>query len=309
MQANPNIRPTGFARALLRLAAPALALALPALPLPARADTSITVVFARTHGGYTRTRLPDNSFKPETYGFANGGRWAGGIDNPTVDRLPFRTIAETIAAPLAQQGYVPARDPDLTDLMIFVFWGTTGGSRDNSTVNTLETTAGLAQSQFSSAVDAADGATQGLFGAPAPPLADDAGQFSMYAMENGIRDRTNVKNANILGYQEKFQWASSMPFPSMSHDVVDEIEHNRYFVILKAYDFQTARKTKQLKLRWEVRFSISEQDHDFSKELAAMVQQAARYFGQDSNGLVRRPLPQASVKLGDLKVIGVEPEK
>ena len=35
---------------------------------------------------------------------------------------------------------------------------------------------------------------------------------------------------------------------------------------------------------------------------------ASRYFGQSSNGLLRKPLPKESIRLDELKILGVEPD-
>ena len=41
-------------------------------------------------------------------------------------------------------------------------------------------------------------------------------------------------------------------------DLVSEIEVDRYFVVLLAYDFQVLWKEKKHKLLWETRFSINQ---------------------------------------------------
>ena len=76
-----------------------------------------------------------------------------------------------------------------------------------------------------------------------------------------------------------------------------------------AYDFQLTWKQKKHKLLWETRFSIRQRHNDFDKVLAPMTQYASRYFGQDSHGLVRKPLPEGQVKLGEVKVIEIVPGK
>jgi hypothetical protein len=90
-------------------------------------------------------------------------------------------------------------------------------------------------------------------------------------------------------------------------DLLEDVEENRYFVVLLAYDFQELWQRKQRKLLWETRFSIRERGHDFGKDLLAMAQYASRYFGQDSSGLIRKPLRDTKVILGDPKVLGYEP--
>jgi len=58
-------------------------------------------------------------------------------------------------------------------------------------------------------------------------------------------------------------------------DLVDDIEHNRYFVVLMAYDFQVLWKQRKHKLLWETRFSIREQGNDFEKVLPAISRYAS----------------------------------
>jgi hypothetical protein len=127
-----------------------------------------------------------------------------------------------------------------------------------------------------------------------------------------MRDRQNLENAKVLGYLpemvrlEKFRGTVFNSF--LRQDVVDDVEENRYFVVLLAYDFQTLWKHKQRKLLWETRFSIRERRNDFGKALAAMAENASRYFGQDSHGLIRKRLPDVNVTIGDPKFMGYEPE-
>ena len=56
--------------------------------LAVRADPDVTI-FVRVYNGYMRTRLPDNSFKPESYTFAEGGRHDGFMVDKSIDGLSF----------------------------------------------------------------------------------------------------------------------------------------------------------------------------------------------------------------------------
>jgi hypothetical protein len=131
-------------------------------------------------------------------------------------------------------------------------------------------------------------------------------------VENRIRDRSDYANARILGYGDAMNDARGLQSTARRferEDLIDEIEDDRYFVVLMAYDFPLLWKDKKHKLVWETRFSIRERRSDFSRQLAAMAESAAKYFGQDSHGLVRKPAPIAHVDAGEIKVIGVEQEK
>ena len=87
-------------------------------------------------------------------------------------------------------------------------------------------------------------------------------------------------------------------------ELISEIEENRYFVVLMAYDFQLLWKQKKHKLLWESRFSIRQRDHAFDKDLATMAKFASQYFGQDTHGLVRKTIPLGRVDIGEVKSLG-----
>jgi hypothetical protein len=93
-------------------------------------------------------------------------------------------------------------------------------------------------------------------------------------------------------------------------DYYDSLAVDRYFVILRAYDFQALWRHKRLTALWETRFSLSERRHDFGEELPAMARVASLYFGQDSHGIVRiPPVPEGRVDIGELQSLGEAPAK
>jgi hypothetical protein len=89
--------------------------------------------------------------------------------------------------------------------------------------------------------------------------------------------------------------------------LIDELEENRYFVVIMAYDYQLLVKEKKHKLLWETRYSIRQRTHGFNQQLAAMTVEASKFFGQDSNGLTRKPLPEGHVDIGGVRNLGTIP--
>lgn len=112
------------------------------------------------------------------------------------------------------------------------------------------------------------------------------------------------QNARILGFQKEFSSAGALSFTSFAHDFYDEFRAGRYFVVMKAYDAQVARKEKRLKLLWESRFSIQRQAVVFSDQLPSMSRFAARTFGHETNGILNPDSIKGEVKMGELKVLG-----
>ena len=309
----PACRPDPLCR-LLKAAGLLLCCGAPLVVPPvvhAAAGGDITAVSARVSDDYVRTKLADGSFQVETYTFGQGGFWVGNQPDDTIDNLRFADVARTIARPLAGQNYRPATDPRRTKQLIMVYWGTTTGAGDP-------------QNSFAyQNLQTANATAMALHGIPmigpeqriaAQGALDSA--LLVAAMSDRVRDKANWQNARMLGYDSEGvigtdygRWLLRTALRRKTADLVEEIEDNRYFVVLMAYDFQLLCKEKKHKLLWETRFSIRERRNDFGQVLPDMAQYASKYFGQDSHGLLRKPLPEGHVTLGKLEVGEVVPEK
>jgi len=232
------------------------------------ASEEITAVSSKVHNGYARERLKDGSFKPETYAFAVGGFMSRQGDD-SIDKLGFDSISKTIRAQLDGQKYLPSHDLSKIDLLIVVYWGTTFGTS------------------------------------------------RIHTMQGGFKDAIDLNNASLLGFDSDGVFGRGFADPSnmrsailkQTHaEVMSAIEMDRYYVILLAIDFQEVWKHKKVKLLWETRISLSERRHEFDKEIPVMMQYASRYLGQDSHGLVMKPVPEGHVEIGAVKSLGDEPQ-
>ncbi|HUJ44283.1 MAG TPA: hypothetical protein VLW52_11815 [Opitutaceae bacterium] len=249
----------------------------------------VTAVCSRVSDGYVRSKPRTGSFEPETYAFGEGGHLGGPMRDDTIDKLKFVDVARSIAGPLASQNYLPAKDPEKTKLLIMVYWGTTEGTADT-----------VAHSFYYQNLN--DKFSRGL--------------WEMALTENNLRALADMQNARLLGYDSTgmigTDYGRGLEMTALRfrvHDLIDEIEDNRYFVVLLAYDFQLLWKQKTHKLLWETRFSIRQRHHDFDKQMAAMELDASKYFGQDSHGLIRERLRDTNVTIGQPEVLQYEPEK
>lgn len=276
----------------------------------------IVAVSSRVAKDYVRAKQADGTFEPETYVFGEGGRWNTAMVDASLKKVEYKHVAFQVSKPLAAQNYFRAQDPDpnKNKLLIMVYWGMTHGTEDTSG-------SGLYQ-------DAIEGARPEplMTDNPVAPRAwekpdrsaasgarrDNLNQMlMMVSMLNRLKDRTDHSNASILGYDQEFPRSAGLeigPIRTRQQAILEEISINRYFVVLMAYDFQLLWKKKEPKLLWVTRFSIPERGNLFDEQLEAMARAAARYFGQDSHGLRRDPLPKGRVDLGDLKIMEVVPE-
>ena len=319
---------TNPARTLIAI----FAVAIGCSPSAARADQGIegvTAVSGKVSTDYIRSKLPDGASAPEYYAFGKGGEWAGQISDPTLDRENFEKVARVLAVALAGKNYLPAGDPRKTKLLIMVYWGMTYVSPSFGSSTADSTFSGL-QSAMSSEMSAANAAaissgTNMGFGLRGMGLGtgstsamrddqlnDDSNALHVLSMVNHNRDITDFRNAMMLGYDsagliatEHGRYVRGTAFDVDRKDIEQEIEENRYFVVLMAYDFQLMWKEKKHKLLWETRFSINEQHNEFATALPVMARFAAEYFGEASNGLRRSRVLGGRVDIGDVRSLGV----
>lgn len=274
------------------------------------AATNPVAVVTNVYNGYTRTRLDHHAFQPETYTFGEGGCWSRAGHDPALEHLSFKDVARAIAGPLARLQYQPSAAADDTQLLIVVFWGTTQGSSDHEPMGAASQFAGASAAYSAAATQLSDAKQNDpmgdhsslalIKGVAATDLA--SAQVDL-ALANRARDRLDAENALLLGYRDVFQRANDVPWLAESRDVFSELGDNRYFVVLHAFDFATARKEKKLKLLWTARLSMAEAGTDFTEALEAMLKDGARYFGQDSHGLHRWIVPEGRVDLGPTQVL------
>lgn len=258
----------------------------------------VVAISSVVFNGYTRERLADHSFKPESYVFGEGGCITRPVYDQTMQQLKFPQIAEVVAATLAQQKYLPAAPGAPASLLILVFWGSTEGSSGNDGNQSLErATSAIADYNRIKPADPSLSVNQ----QSAEGSAYEAALWQL-GIANQERDRIDIKNARILGYTEAFGRAKFVQHMSMGQDVLQELGDNRYYVLLQAYGLKTAVKEKKLKPLWTTRLSVRERG-DFGQALAWMVKSGSRFFGRDSDGLKRDWVRESSVDLGPLEVI------
>jgi hypothetical protein len=273
----------------------ALGLLAPAHARAADLVNGVIAVASKVSDDYVRTKLPNGRYPTEYYAFGEGGHWGGEIKDDSIDKLHFLDVAHVIAEPLADRDYLPSKDPRNAKLLIMVYWGTTAVPGPTSD---------------SVAYDELSAAQADKSGSDAS-MSELSSAMTMVDMVNNMRDQLDFKNANMLGYDAAgtigTDYGSHIkggPLGIERQELVDEIEANRYFVVLMAYDFPLLWKQKKHKLLWETRFSVNERSNSFDKALPMMAQYASRYFGHPTDGLLRSQVQDGQVEIGAIKSLG-----
>ena len=294
-------------------------------------DSVVTSVFSRSFNSYERPARPDGSNQPLTYVIAKGGADPSGSADATMSNVKFAGVVRVLGKYLAKQSYYPAKDGKKADLMLVVHWGKTVPSNTDSLRN-LQVQA-LQGFEFSqklqvgklgrSVVFSGGAANSGVPTSAAlasTTQANDAaiaeaareemihGSFELRLAQDA-RIEANRQNANLLGYTAELIARDN---PSLYggagtayNDLLEDIETERYYVSVTAYDFQEALQHKHNKGLWRTVASIDARGNRFDERLIAMVERASRYFGRDSGRLIRQFEYTPHINLGELKTLGV----
>jgi hypothetical protein len=283
--------------------------------------TSISSVAA---AGYVREKRADGSWKPETFAFGQGGHVVGRSAAGAIDKMGFDDLVKVIAVPLAARNYRQADDPADANLLIMIYWGTTSGTEGASGSAEYQNLQANQKAPAPPPMHPDPATARGGNGAADPQIAqmnqinsrlseanfDSA--LQMVTAEDSERRLADMRNAQVLGYDSEFAVSPALQNTVLGgriDQMMKEVEEDRYFVVMMAYDFQKLWKDKKRKLLWVTRISIRQRGNDFAKILPAMMQDASDYFGRDSHGLQRREIQEGHVEVGEPVSIGVLPSK
>ncbi len=291
-------------------------------------DSVVTAVFSRSFNDYERPALADGSEKPLTYVIAKGGYAPGFGADETIDHVKFAGIVRILGKYLAKQSYFPAKDGKKADLMLVVHWGKTTPFNDGTYQNLMDL--GLQGFETLQRMGSGIGRSPGDFhrssDVPASAMGASTKDASKTALTeaateemiqglNEIRFAQDTRieadryNANLLGYTAELKYRDNPSLYSGAgtayYDLLGDLESERYYVSVTAYDFQEALQHNHKKGLWRTVASIDARDNRFDERLMAMVERASRYFGRDSGHLIRQFQYTPHISFGELKALGV----
>ena len=255
-----------------------------------RNDSVVTAVFSRAFNNYKRPVKADGSPKIQTYNIAKGGYAPGLGKDASIDDVKFDGMVRVLGKYLAKQGYYPAKDGKKADLMVVLHWGKTTVNKRYRDLLDL----GM---QYS---------TGDAFG-----TASATGMMLIQAAQD-MRRADDNDIANVLGYTAEMDYRNPLNTPvlnagaeSLYYDLVADIEAERYYLAVTAYDFQEILQSKKKVGLWRTVISIDARENRFDERLTLMMAKASPYFGKDSGHLIRQFDYVPRVDLGELKVLEV----
>ncbi|HWA09329.1 MAG TPA: hypothetical protein VG838_07770 [Opitutaceae bacterium] len=281
-------------------------LMLPLLPATlcaqGRPPTDAVAVSSSASVEYTRQKFGPGAPKPESYLFFQGTFYGGATRDKNLENEQFNQIVQVLGQNMVRQNYFPSKDPRSADLLIVVHWGVTT-TAEATEPNLADDRVKLAElsSEYNQALRAYLNGKGGSF----PP---DPGPVNLQQAivdgENAEVMKHIAENAKLLGYKDQMYKDETTSVDD--HSLYEDLNEERYFVILMAYDYHTMKKGSTPKLLWSTRFSMRAPGNFFTAALPAMSKVAANSFGRAIDGLkIERAnqVKEGKVEVGTPEVI------
>lgn len=279
----------------------------------ALADNHVTVN-AWANADYVRRKEASGTPRHETYVFAAGRFFGGGRVDHSIDRLPFRKIAEFLAPELARRNYLPTSQVDAADLLLIVHWGTTAPRV------TLDQTRGTTnfpidhseeraiQQQFNETMAGGNALMAELSSVGSDIDAKTSFEQSERLTDDLDSDFRADNNAQLLGYTQDMRRFEKNTFQTVEEATLRaNLDEERYFIIIKAYDFHEKKSPGQRQRPvWTLYLNMRSPGQNFKTALTRMSAVAIDYFGRTTDGIkVGRPVArEGTINLGPLIILG-----
>lgn len=263
------------------------------------AAANLVTVNATAVSEYVRPVDARGQPRAESYVFTEGKFFSSPTLDTSVARMGFNDIIQVLAPALAKQNYFPTKEVPAANLILMVHWGTTqvfeDPQKDFATDNM-----NAALNEYRTAASANNGdADPGALNAA---LAEN--RNTLASAQGAI-----ARNAALLGYKDTLQREQQKIFVSPEEQTInEELNEERYFIIVMAYDYQLLRNERKSKLLWITRLSIRSPGTNFEKAVPAIALAGAAVYGRHVDGLVRVKANGriGRVDLGELKTVGPE---
>jgi hypothetical protein len=284
------------------------------LALCCLADPSV-IVSATANPDYTERKFGGEKTTPESYVVMQGRYFEGGIVDGSIDRMPFRHIAEIFAPELARRKFWPAKDAKDADLLIVVHWGTT--NPQVSTVEMLARTSVLpdvsvARENKQIMAEGAAATGDAVMGMMSEGPSREANELLQMESLNQLSDQitndlSSANAAQLLGYTKNLRKFGRQMMSSAEEQTLRlDLSQMRYFIILKAYNLHAATRAERGRAVWTLHLNMSSPGNNFHTALASMSVAAADFVGRTTDEVqtVRQPVREGHVEIGPLLILG-----
>lgn len=271
------------------------------------AKTARVFIDSEASLNYNDVKEADEGAKYETYVFIKGNFYNGDFSDKSLRTASFEEVAATLAENMKQRNYYPSSSPSEGDLLIVVHYGTTSVEQDLEELFLLDSTDPYA---------VADGGIGGLYSGGSedevPAYSEvysddyvDLADLNDFGANNTAQHQDTMRN-NRLGLSKALNRKNITE--TEEFDLRVEMQDERYFIILMAYDYRKLRTTKERELLWTTRFSVPAIGTNFEDAYPALARAASAYYGTSLEKYAKTSthFGTGTVEIGTLETVGVE---
>ena len=249
---------------------------------------------------YNEHKESENGETYETYVFIEGNFYGGDINDKSLRNVTFEELVGTIGDSMKQRNFYPSASADQGDLLVVVHYGLMSVPQDLGDLFQLEMDDPYGEQPFDE--DDEDGEEQIV----EDPLINDT-YFNDLKRLSELSHNNQAGMSNIklgIGRALKRRNIST----AEEFDLRAELEAERYFIILMAYDYKKLRSTKKQELLWTTRFSVPSLGTNFENAYPALARAASSYYGSSLDKYVTTSthFGTGNVDIQDLETVGIE---
>ena len=234
---------------------------------------------------------------PETYVFSRGKFFGGDTADTRLAQVKFEDLTKMLATNLAKQNYFPTKDLASANLVLMVHWGTTQVEKHPENI--------FASENLNKALNDYRNSAANNSGDADPGALNDALNEQAYAAASA--HGAIARNSALLGYKPTLQREQNKIIVSTDEMTMSaELNEERYFIIVMAYDYQYMQKEHKSRLLWVTRISVRSSGNNFTEAVPAIAEAGASVYGRQVDGLVRVDASDRGgrVDFGEMKVLG-----
>ena len=255
---------------------------------------------------YNEVKENDGEAKYETYVFIKGNFYDSDFADKSLRTASFEEVATTLAENMKQRNYYPSSSPSEGDLLIVVHYGTTSVEPDLEELFMLDSTDPYAQEEtglggfYSEGSEEEPGFSE-VYSDDFVDLAD----LSDFGANNTAQYQQTMRN-NRLGISKALNRKNITS--TEEFDLRVEMQDERYFIILMAYDYEKLRSENERELLWTTRFSVPSIGTNFEDAYPALARAASAYYGTSLEKYAKTSthFGTGTVDIGTLETVGVE---
>ncbi len=268
------------------------------------AKTARVFVDSEASVSYDESKNTDEGSKYETFVFMKGNFYGRDFKDKSLRTPSFEEIIGSLAENMKDRNYYPSAIPDDGDLLIVVHYGSTSVEQDWEDLFPTDSSDPYA--------DTADG----LYSDPEESEYTGFSENYSESFED-LQDLARVSRNNVAKHKTIMDNRELGIGRALSRKNINrneefnlrvELEDERYFIILMAYDFQKLKATKETELLWTTRFSVPAIGTNFVDAYPALARAARPYFGTSLEKYAKSNthFGTGSVDIGTLETVGVE---